>query len=108
MLAPRRLAAVVAALALAAATGTACSDDGADLPERPTTTLDTIQPLITSTTVPREGIPLVVVEQGVTSFPDPYDRGQALGGYGVVLENPNEGLLAAGVQVTTRVLGADG
>jgi hypothetical protein len=54
------------------------------------------------------GQPLVVVEQGLVSFPDPYDRGQTLGGYGVVLENPNPGLLAASVHVTTRILNAAG
>ena len=102
---PRSLAALLVGALVA--TTAACSD-GLDLPESATTTEPTIQPTSTSTTLPREGIPLVVVEQGATSFADPYERGQRIGGYGVVLQNPNEGLLAAGVQVTTKVLGEDG
>ena len=100
MLVPRSLAALL--VGLLAAT-TACTD-GLDLPDAATTTEPTLQPITTSSTLPAEGIPLVVAEQGATSFPDPYQRRQRIGGYGVVLQNPNEGLLAAGVQVTTRVL----
>lgn len=90
------------ALVVAAMLATGCSG-GLDLPEQPTTS--TTAPT-TSTTLEREpvGIPLEVAEQGFTSFPDPYDRSQTLGGYGVVLANPNPDLLAAGVQVTARLL----
>jgi hypothetical protein len=102
---PRSLAALLVGALLV--TSAACTDD-LDLPESATTTEPTIQPTSTSTTVPREGIPLVVVEQGTTSFPDPYERGQRIGGYGVVLQNPNDNVLAAGVQVTTRLLDANG
>lgn len=54
------------------------------------------------------GQPLMVVEQGVIDFPDPYDRTQSLGGYAVVLLNPNRDLLAAGVHVTTHLRDAQG
>ena len=50
----------------------------------------------------------MVVEQGVTTLPRPVRPGQSLGGYGVVLQNPNPGLMAAGVHVTTRMLDAAG
>jgi hypothetical protein len=101
---PRRWAAAVLVAGLAAVT--ACSS-GIDLPAASTTS-STI-PRTTSTTARElQGVPLVVAEQGVTSFPDPYDRSQSLGGYGVVLQNPNVDLLAAGVQVTTRLRDAAG
>ncbi len=84
----------------------ACSG-GLDLPEVPTTS--TVLPTTTSTVArDLEGAPLVVTEQGFTTFPDPYDDSQTIGGYGVVLSNPNLDLLAAGVQVTTRLLDAAG
>lgn len=58
----------------------------------------------TSTTAPAlQGEPLVVVEQGVSSFPDPFDPTATLGGYGVILENPNAEVMAVGVRVLTRV-----
>ncbi len=98
-----RAALVAAALAVAA-----CSGGGFDVSDPSSTTEGTLQPVTTTTTAPEVGEPLVVAEQGVTSFPDPYARGQVLGGYGVVLSNPNPGLLAAGVQVTTRLLDAAG
>lgn len=92
-----------AALAAAALLG-ACSN-GLDLPIP--TTSSTVP--TTATTAPQTtGVPLVVAEQGLVSFPDPYLRGESLGGYGVVLENPNPDLLAAGVRVTTRILDAAG
>ena len=65
-------------------------------------------PASSTTVSPANALPLVVTEQGLVSFPDPYLRGQSLGGYGVVLQNPNPELLAAGVRVTTRVLDAAG
>ena len=97
---------VAVALAGALVVTAACSD-GIDVPLPPTTTIS--PDLLTTTTVaPTVGEPLQVVEQGVVSFPDPYVRGQTLGGYGVVLQNPNADLLAAGVHVTTRILDAQG
>jgi hypothetical protein len=63
----------------------------------------------TSTTeAPLTGEPLVVAEQGVSSFPDPFDPSATLGAYGVVLQNPNPEVLAAGVRVVTRILDAFG
>lgn len=63
----------------------------------------------TTTTVALEvGEPLVVAEQGVSSFPDPFDRSATLGGYAVVLVNPNDDLMAAGVRVVTRILDPTG
>ena len=77
-----------------AASGTATTD-----PE-PTTTTTEPPPLV--------GKPLVVVEQGVSSFPDPFDPSSTLGGYGVVIENPDPELVATGVRVVTRILDAEG
>jgi hypothetical protein len=96
------VAALVAALLLAAAcTGGSGDGDGSPTTPPPTRVTSTTEP-------PLVGLPLVVAEQGVTTFPDPYDRSQSLGGYGVVLQNPNPDLLAAGVHVTTRLLDAAG
>jgi hypothetical protein len=50
------------------------------------------------------GDPLLVVDQGVASYPDPFDVTATLGGYGVVLENPNPDVMATGVRVITRIL----
>jgi hypothetical protein len=58
----------------------------------------------TTTTPPLTGEPLVVVEQGVSSFPDPFDPTATLGGYGVVIENPNPDVMATGIRVVTRLL----
>ena len=49
-----------------------------------------------------------MAEQGVSSFPDPYDLTATLGGYGVVLQNPNADVMATGVHVTTRILDPSG
>jgi hypothetical protein len=96
--------ALAAALLLAVA---ACSGGGIDLPGPPSTAgLDR-----TTTTAPAaepDGEALQVIEQGVVSFPDPNARGQTLGGYGVVLLNPDPALLASSVHVTTRILDAAG
>jgi hypothetical protein len=62
----------------------------------------------TTTTKALQGRPLVVVEQGVSSFPDPVDPRATLGGYGVVLQNPNRTVMATGVRVVTRVLDPTG
>ncbi len=65
--------------------------------------------LTTTTEAPvREGDPLVVREQGVATYPDPFDITATLGGYGVVLENPNPDVMATGVRVVTRILDAEG
>jgi hypothetical protein len=98
-----RLGAIAAGAALLVG---ACS--GGD--DAPSAAPSTVLPTTTGATLAREpvGAPLTVVEQGVTSFPDPYDSSQSLGGYGVVLANPNQDLLAAGVQVTTRLLDGAG
>jgi hypothetical protein len=58
----------------------------------------------TTTTVEQQGAPLQVVEQGVSSFPDVADPQATLGGYGVVIRNPDPALMATGVRVTTRIL----
>ncbi len=88
-------------LALAVA---GCRDGGDDAqsPSTAAPTTATTEP--TTTTEPLEGEPLVVAEQGVSSFPDPVDPLSTLGGYGVVLHNPNRDLMATGVRVVTRVL----
>lgn len=97
---------------LAALVVTACSSGGETSPgagiERATATtaaLDTT----TSTTEPSlTGQPLVIAEQGVSSFPDPFDHTATLGGYGVILQNPNADLMATGVRVVTRILDPTG
>ena len=97
----RRAAAALVALLWPLA---ACSGSGGGDPTTTTTVPST------SSTLEREplGAPLVVAEQGFTTFPDPFDASQTLGGYGVVLTNPNVDVLAAGVQVTTRLLDGAG
>ncbi len=63
----------------------------------------------TSTTEPaRTGAPLVVAEQGVSSWPDPFDSAATLGGYGMILQNPNAEVMATGVRVTTQILDPSG
>ncbi len=63
-----------------------------------------VETTTTTTTPPLTGEPLVVAQQGVSSFPDPYDLTATLGGYGVILFNPNPDVMATGVRVTTRIL----
>ena len=103
-----RLIAATFAVALAAA----CSGGGdiASLAERAQAAATTTIPPSTTTTagLVRTGEPLEIVEQGVSSFPDPFDPGATLGGYGVVLRNPNPDVIAAGVRVITRVLNSLG
>lgn len=101
-----RLRRLLAAAVLAGTPALAACSDGIKPPDAATST--TSAPAATTTTAPEVGLPLVIAEQGLISFPDPYDKGQTLGGYGVVLENPNPGLLAASVHVTTRILNAAG
>lgn len=95
------------AAALAVLVLTSCSGDGGDgAGAADETTASTAEPETTTTTTApaRTGAPLVVAEQGVSSFPDPVDHTATLGGYGVVLLNPNPDLVAAGVRVVTRIL----
>jgi hypothetical protein len=90
---------LVLALVVAACGG----DDGAG----PSTTSGPATPTSMTTTTtapPLTGTPLVVDEQGVSSFPDPFDPTATLGGYGVVLRNPNTLVMATGVRVVTRIL----
>ena len=90
---------------------TACADgSGADDDASSTTanalTTQTTEP--TTTTAALEGEPLVVSEQGLSTFPDLVDPQSELGGYGVILENPNTDLMATGVRVVTRILDPKG
>jgi hypothetical protein len=97
---------VVAAVAAAALLVTACSGGGSDGGDASETT-GTQGPIKTTTSTtepPLTGEPLVVAEQGVSSFPDPFDLTATLGGYGVILQNPNPDVMATGVRVTTRIL----
>jgi hypothetical protein len=96
--------ALAAALLVAVA---ACSGGGLDVP-RPSTTAPDATSTTATTADLAEGQALQIVEQGVISFPDPNASGQTLGGYGVVLRNPNQGLLASSVHVTTRILDTAG
>jgi len=96
----------VLALALTAACSGAGDDETRSSTSVPPTTSSTAE----STTTTRElkGKPLVVAEQGVSTFPDLADPQATLGGYGVVIQNPDPKLMATGVRVITRVLDADG
>lgn len=89
------------ALFLAACSG---DDTGAESTTTTAAPTTTAPPTTTTTVPPLTGDPLVVVEQGFSTFPDPIDPTADLGGYGVVIENPNADVLAAGVRVITRVL----
>lgn len=97
---PRRAVAGLLVLALASA---GCSDDGDATPSPTTQPRTTESTASTTTTEPLVGQPLVVTEKGVSSFPDPVNPNETLGGYGVVLHNPNKDLMATGVRVVTRV-----
>lgn len=99
-----------AALAVAATLLCACSSDEADgdAITNTSTSMSTTTSAPTSTTPPLTGDPLLVAEQGLSSFPDPFDPAASLGGYGVVLENPNPDVMATGVHVITRILDAAG
>lgn len=98
------------ALALGAAlvlTACAGDDDGSggttSTPERVN-----IETTTSTTEAPLTGQPLIVAEQGVSSFPDPYDLTTTLGGYGVILQNPNPDVMATGVRVVTKILDPSG
>lgn len=108
----RRVAgATLAALIGATVALGACSDDDPEpraLEGAPTTEALTVSTTTSTTAAPLVGEPLVVAEQGLTSFPDAFDPDTSLGSYGVILQNPNADLMAAGVRVVTRVLDAAG
>jgi hypothetical protein len=98
------LAAALVVPMLLACSGGDGDDEGAGADSAPAAS--SAGPGATTTTeepVPA-GDPLVVVEQGVASYPDPFDVTATLGGYGVVLENPNPDVMATGVRVITRIL----
>jgi hypothetical protein len=103
----RRLAAATVAVA-ALVTGVGCSGDDDDAApgtaDAASGTTASIETTTSTTEAPLTGQPLVVVEQGVSTFPDPFDQTASLGGYGVILENPNPEVMAAGVRVVTKVL----
>jgi hypothetical protein len=103
----RRLATLLAVVLVAA-----CSGDGdAAAPEtRPRRPSTTTAPPRTTTTVDQElaGYPVEVVEQGFSVFPDPVDPDATLGGFGVVVRNPNPHVVASGVTVTARLVDAAG
>jgi hypothetical protein len=102
----RRLAAATVAVAALVA-GAGCSGDDDAAPgtdDASSGTTASIETTTSTTEAPLTGQPLVVVEQGVSTFPDPFDQRASLGGYGVILENPNPEVMAAGVRVVTKVL----
>lgn len=107
---PAALLAAVTLTALASVVTAACV--GGDGPSVPTTSdrsaASAAQATTTTTGVALTGMPLVVAEQGVSSFPDPFDRSATLGGYGVILMNPNTDRLASGVRVITHILDSAG
>ena len=98
----RAAPALVLGLALAACTD-AGGDDRAATPPAGSAS-STTAPSTTTTEPALTGDPLVVAEQGVASFPDPFDPAATLGGYGVILQNPNTEVMATGVRIVTRIL----
>src|SRR3546814_8328952 len=100
----RRLVLAPAVIALLAVTA-ACSgsdDGGSEGTEGPRRSTTTVAPSSTTTEAPLSGAPLVVAQQGVSTFPDPFDQTATLGGYAVVLQNPNPDVMATAVHVRTR------
>ena len=98
------MAGLLILLAMAAGC-TGGDDDAASVTPTSSTTTTTGA---TTTTAELTGKPLVVKEQGLSTFPDVVDPAEDLGGYGVVLENPDPSLMATGVHVVTRILDPDG
>jgi len=102
----------VAAAFLAALVATACSGGGDASSSRDTgrSTGSTVAIATTTSTTEATltGQPLVIAEQGVSSFPDPFDHTATLGGYGVILQNPNADVMATGVRVVTHILDPTG
>jgi len=111
---PVRRGLAVAVVLVAGLAASGCSDDapsgaaGPDEGSTPTELTTTTAPTTTTTVAERSGRPLQIVEQGLSTFPDPIDPTSELGGYGVVLANPNGDVMAAGVRVVTRVLDGTG
>ncbi len=99
----RRTAAASLLLAVAVGCSSGGDGDGAGPTATEPVTSTTVPPS-TTTEPPLTGDALVVAEQGVSSFPDPFDPTTTLGGYGVVLQNPNPDVMATGVRVVTRIL----
>lgn len=101
---------LAAAVVLLVALGSGCSDDGGSTAPSAdaTTSTPSVSVAPTTTEAPLTGAPLVIAEQGLSAFPDPIDPLSALGGYGVILENPNADVMATGVRVVTRILDASG
>ena len=95
---------------LALALLAACSGGGDDAPSSASSVAPTTPTTAgsTTTTKPLQGTPLVVSEQGVSSFPDLADPQSTLGGYGVVITNPDPELMATGVRVVARILDPTG
>ena len=102
-----RLAAGLLVLFVAAACSGGGGDDDASGETTPPTSAAASEET-TTTTAELQGQPLVVAEQGVSSFPDLADPESTLGGYGVVIANQDPALMATGVRVTTRILDPDG
>ena len=98
-------AVVGAALLVTGCSGGGSDDIGAS---SSTTSREPVETTTSTTEKPLTGQPLVVAEQGVSSFPDPFDQTATLGGYGVILQNPNANVMATGVRVTTRILDPEG
>lgn len=82
----------------------ACTDDEGSSPSPVPTDAVILETTTSTTEAPITGVPLVVVDQGVSSFADPFDPNATLGGYGVIVENPNAEAMAAGVHISTRIL----
>ena len=92
---------------------TACSNDGdGDRGAGTTSSADSATETTASTTTTTTSVvptaQLRIAEQGFSTFPDPLDEEATLGGYGVIVENPNTDALATGVTVRSRILAADG
>ena len=104
MTARARRAAAVAVTLLVLTACSAGGDDSASTTTAPAATSTPADGGATTTTAPVQGVPLVIAEQGFSTYPDPIDPRETLGGYGVVLQNPNPGLMATGVRVVTRIL----
>lgn len=81
-----------------------CSTPGQtdDLPDRAGPGDRTTASSDTTLSVAEETLP--VVDSGVTIFTDPLDEAQNLGGYGVVVRNPDDERMATGVSVTTTFI----
>jgi hypothetical protein len=104
--AARWTAGLLALVLLAGCSGGADDDEARSSASVTTTVPPTAES--TTTTAELQGKPLVVAEQGVSTFPDLADPQATLGGYGVVIMNSDPALMATGVRVVTRILDAAG